>query len=117
VPLPVWARRAVQAWRDARAALGVPGEQCLPSTRSTGKPWGKVSHHDGVKSVLQQAGLDAQRWSAYSLRHSFALHALHRRVSPSTRAMAGGDRAGRAERYQRIRQEMVEEAAWLHETS
>jgi hypothetical protein len=75
-----------------------------------------VSHHEGVKSVLQQAGLDAQRWSAYSLRHSFALHAPPAGF-PRTRAMAGGDRAGRADRYQRIRQEMVEEAAWLHETS
>ena len=118
VPLPGWARRAVQAWRDVRASLGVPGEQWLVSTRSTGKPWGKVSHHDGVKSVLQQAGLDAQRWSAYSLRHSFALHALHRRVSPSELGQwLGVTEPDVLERYQRIRQEMVEEAAWLHETS
>ena len=118
VPLPVWARRAVQTWREVRAALEVPGEQCLPSTRSTGKPWGKVSHHEGVKAVLQQAGLDAQRWSAYSLRHSFALHALHRRVPPEQLGQwLGVTEPDVLDRYQRIRQEMVEEAAWLHETS
>ena len=96
----------------------MPGEQWLPSTRSTGKPWGKVSHHEGVKSVMLQAGLDAQRWSAYSLRHSFALHGLHRRIPPDQLGRwLGVTEPDVMERYQRIRQEMAEEAAWLHETS
>nr|WP_256489955.1 site-specific integrase [Ideonella oryzae] len=118
VPLPAWAGRSLHQWRDLRATLGIPGDQWLPSTRSSGKPWGKVSHHEGVKSVLAQAGLDAQRWSAYSLRHSFALHALHRRVPPPQIGQwLGVTEPDVLERYQRIRQEMVEEAAWLQETS
>ena len=118
LPLPAWARRALASWQHLRAELAIPGEQCLPSTRSSGKPWGKVSHHEGVKSVLQAAGLDPSQWSAYGLRHSFALHALHRRTPPAQLGQwLGVTEPDVLERYQRIRQEMVEEAAWLQETS
>lgn len=118
LPLPPWARRAQSCWQQLRAELGIPGEQYLPSTRSTGKPWGKVSHHEGVKSVLQAAGLDPAQWSAYGLRHSFALHALHRHTPPAQLGQwLGVTEPDVLERYQRIRQEMVEEAAWLQETS
>lgn len=118
LPLPTWARRAMASWLQLRAELTIPGEQCLPSTRSSGKPWGKVSHHEGVKSVLQAAGLDAARWSAYGLRHSFALHALHRHTPPAQLGQwLGVTDPDVLERYQCIRQEMVEEAAWLRETS
>jgi integrase len=51
----------------------------LPATR-TGKPWGKVTHYDAVRSILEASGIDKSlaEGGAYRLRHTFALRQLRR---------------------------------------
>jgi integrase len=88
IPLPGWAGEFRCINGAICVQLGDPGRSVATLHPIVRQAMGKVSHHEGVKSVLAQAGLDAQRWSAYSLRHSFALHALHRRV-PHPRSGSG----------------------------
>lgn len=118
IPLPRWARPALQRWQALRTALAIPGPQFLPSTKSSGKPWGKVAHHGAVKATLSEAGLSAEDISAYSLRHAFALHALHRRIAPDQVARwLGVTEPDVMERYRRRLVALEEQTAWEHETS
>lgn len=118
IPLPRWAVPVLQRWQGLRAELAIPGAQFLPSTKGSGKPWGKVAHHVAVKTALAEAGLAAEDISAYSLRHAFALHALHRRVPPDQVARwLGVTEPDVMERYRRRLAALEEQAAWEQETS
>ncbi len=74
-PVANWARPILGNWLRIRAALGIPGEWLLPSTKS-GKPWGKTTHFDSVAGVLDDAGLKGFKGGSYRLRHTFALKQL-----------------------------------------
>lgn len=77
-PVLPWAGRLVAHWLHCRQALHIPGEQLFVSTRSSGKPWGKVAHYEAVKKVLLAAGIAAVEGGSYRLRHTFALRQLRR---------------------------------------
>ena len=59
----------------------------FPSTRSTGKPWGKVAQYNAAKEVLAATGLEDIEGGSFRLRHTFALRQLRkgksRRRSPN----------------------------------
>lgn len=78
-PLASWAARVLACWLQVRQDQAIAGPWLLPSTRS-GKPWGKVSHHQAVHEVLDASGIDPALLDggAYRLRHTFALRQLRR---------------------------------------
>lgn len=118
IPLPRWATPVLWQWQELRAELAIPGPHLLPSTKGSGKPWGKVAHHVAIKSALAEAGLPTEDISAYSLRHAFALHALHRRVpSDEVARWLGVTEPDVMERYRRRLAALEEQAAWEQETS
>ena len=64
--------------RGQREALAIPGPMLLPSTRSSGKPWGKVAQYNATAAVLAEAGLADVTGGSFRLRHTFALRQLRR---------------------------------------
>lgn len=77
-PLAPWAGQLLRYWLDVRSEQGVPGSMLLPSTKSTGKPWGKVAQYNAAREVLDAAGLDDLEGGSFRLRHTFALRQLRR---------------------------------------
>ena len=73
-----WAARLLDHWVEQRTTLGIPGSMLFPSTRSSGKPWGKVSQYESVRKVLAAAGVDEGEGGSYRLRDTFALRQLRR---------------------------------------
>lgn len=104
-PLAPWAAQVLAQWVGLRAALAIPGEQVFPSTRSTGKPWGKVAQYDSVRKVFLAAGLDALEGGSFRLRHTFALRQLRRGTPPEQVAQwLGVSDPGVMARYHRAMQ-------------
>ena len=103
VPLQLWAARILSRWLALRADLGVPGDRVFPSTRSSGKPWGKVAQYEAVRKVFEAAGIDATDGGSYRLRHTYALRQLRRGVPPEQLAQwLGVSDPGVMARYARL---------------
>jgi site-specific recombinase XerD len=102
-PLRPWAGLVVKRWLHCREMLEIPGQQLLPSTRAQGKPWGKISHYDNLRKLLECADLPQVEGGSYRLRHSYALRQLERGLSPAllTRALGVSD-PNVIERYQQV---------------
>ncbi len=81
-PLAAWAGQLLRCWLDVRASQGIPGPMLFPSTRSSGKPWGKVAQYNATRDVLAAAGIDDAAGGSFRLRHTFALRQLRRGTSP-----------------------------------
>ena len=77
-PVAPWAGQLLRYWLDVRVEHGVPRVMAFPSTKSTGKPWGKVARYNAAKEVLQAAGVDDIEGGSFRLRHTFALRQLRR---------------------------------------
>lgn len=75
----------------------------FPSTKSTGKPWGKVAQYNAACEVFRSAGIDDVAGGSFRLRHTFALRQLKRGRAPEDVARWLGviDPAVMA-RYQRV---------------
>jgi integrase len=54
-PVAAWAGQLLRYWLEVRAEQGIPGSMVFPSTKSTGKPWGKVAQYNAAKEVLRAA--------------------------------------------------------------
>lgn len=81
-PLAAWAGQLLRHWLEVRAQQGIPGAMLFPSTRSSGKPWGKVAQYNATREVLAAAGIDDIAGGSFRLRHTFALRQLRRGKSP-----------------------------------
>lgn len=93
-PVAPWAGRLLRQWISTRADLGLPSSSC-PSANGqpqgpflfpgrAGKPWGKMSHYEAVKQVMEASGVDdpqSASGGAFRLRHTFALRQLRRNRS------------------------------------
>ena len=102
-PIAAWAGQLLRYWLDVRLAQGIPGSMVFPSTKGTGKPWGKVAQYNATREVLQVAGIDELAGGSFRLRHTFALRQLRRSKSPDevARWLGVSDPAVMA-RYQRV---------------
>lgn len=81
-PVAPWAGQLLRYWLEVRTEQGIPGSMLFPSTKSTGKPWGKVAQYNAAKGVIQAAGVDDVEGGSFRLRHTFALRQLRRGRSP-----------------------------------
>ena len=81
-PLAPWAGQLLRHWLVSRAAQAIPGEMLFPSTKSSGKPWGKVAQYNAAKAVVQASGIAAVDGGSFRLRHTFALRQLRRGTAP-----------------------------------
>lgn len=102
-PVAPWAGQLLRYWLDIRAEQQVPGSMLFPSTRSTGKPWGKVAQYNAAKDVLSAAGLEDVDGGSFRLRHTFALRQLRKgkKAEEVARWLGVTDPAVMA-RYQRV---------------
>jgi integrase len=102
-PVAAWAGQLMRYWLEVRAEQGIPGSMVFPSTKSSGKPWGKVAQYNAAKEVLQAAGVDDVEGGSFRLRHTFALRQLRRGRAPDevARWLGVSDPAVMA-RYQRV---------------
>ena len=82
-PLAPWAGQLLRHWLEVRAAQGIPGSMLFPSTRSSGKPWGKVAQYNAARAVLAAAALDDVEGGSFRLRHTFALRQLRKGTAPA----------------------------------
>jgi len=82
-PIASWAGQLLRFWLDVRAEQAIPGAHVFPSTRRSGKAWGKVAQYLATKEVLEAAGLTSLDGGSYRLRHTFALRQLRRGKRPS----------------------------------
>ena len=81
-PLAPWAGQLLRHWLGVRTAQGIPGAMLFPSTKSSGKPWGKVAQYNAAKEVIQASGIAAVDGGSFRLRHTFALRQLRRGTAP-----------------------------------
>ncbi len=81
-PIAPWAGQLLRYWIDIRSEQQVPGSMLFPSTRSTGKPWGKVAQYNAAKEVLSATGLEDVEGGSFRLRHTFALRQLRKGKKP-----------------------------------
>ncbi|MBT9596673.1 MAG: site-specific integrase [Vitreoscilla sp.] len=102
-PIARWAGQLLQYWLQVRSEQRVPGQMVFPSTKSTGKPWGKVAQYNAACEVFRSAGIDDVAGGSFRLRHTFALRQLKRGRAPEDVARWLGviDPAVMA-RYQRV---------------
>lgn len=82
-PIAAWAGQLLRHWLQTRAEQGIPGTMLLPSTRSSGKPWGKVAQYNATRQVLEAASIDDVEGGSFRLRHTFALRQLRKGKSPA----------------------------------
>jgi len=102
-PAAAWAGQLLRYWLDVRAEQGIPGAMVFPSTKSTGKPWGKVAQYNAAKDVLRAAGIDDVEGGSFRLRHTFALRQLRRGKAPEEVARwLGVSNPAVMARYQRV---------------
>jgi len=102
-PIAAWAGQLLRYWLQVREEQGIPGSMVFPSTRSSGKPWGKVGQYNAAKDVLRAAGIDDVEGGSFRLRHTFALRQLRRGKAADevARWLGVSDPAVMA-RYQRV---------------
>ena len=81
-PLAPWAGQLLRHWLGVRTAQGIPGAMLFPSTKSSGKPWGKVAQYNAAKAVIQASGIVGVDGGSFRLRHTFALRQLRRGTAP-----------------------------------
>lgn len=81
-PLAPWAGQLLRHWQGVRTAQGIPGAMLFPSTKSSGKPWGKVAQYNAAKAVIQASGIVGVDGGSFRLRHTFALRQLRRGTAP-----------------------------------
>ena len=77
-PLAPWAGQLLRHWLTVRSEQGIPGAMLFPSTKCSGKPWGKVAQYNAAKEVIQASGIDGVDGGSFRLRHTFALRQLRR---------------------------------------
>jgi len=77
-PMAPWAGQLLRYWLDIRTEQQIPGSMLFPSTRSTGKPWGKVAQYNAAKEVLAATGIEDVEGGSFRLRHTFALRQLRK---------------------------------------
>ena len=104
-PVAPWAGQLLAYWLQVRTEQRIPGPMVFPSTRSTGKPWGKVAQYNAAREVLRAAGVDDVEGGSYRLRHTFALRQLRRGKSDDEVARwLGVSDPGVMARYHRVLQ-------------
>jgi integrase len=81
-PIAPWAGQLLRYWLDIRSEQQIPGNMLFPSTRSTGKPWGKVAQYNAAREVLTATGIEDIEGGSFRLRHTFALRQLRRGKTP-----------------------------------
>lgn len=81
-PLAPWAGQLLRHWLVVRVEQGIPGAMLFPSTKSSGKPWGKVAQYNAAKEVVQASGIEGVEGGSFRLRHTFALRQLRRGTAP-----------------------------------
>jgi len=81
-PLAPWAGQLLRHWLLVRAGQVIPGTMLFPSTKSSGKPWGKVAQYNAAKEVIQASGIADVDGGSFRLRHTFALRQLRRGTAP-----------------------------------
>jgi integrase len=102
-PVAAWAGQLLRYWLDVRAEQAIPGPNLFPSTRGTGKPWGKVAQYNAAREVLGAAGIDDVEGGSFRLRHTFALRQLRKGRAPDEIARwLGVTNPAVMLRYQRI---------------
>jgi integrase len=102
-PVAAWAGQLLQFWLGVRAEQGIPGAWVFPSTRSSGKPWGKVAQYGAAKDVLRDAGIDSVEGGSFRLRHTFALRQLRKgRSAAEIGRWLGVSDPGVMARYERM---------------
>jgi integrase len=108
-PVAAWAGRVVQQWLQVRTQQEIPGKMLFPSTRSSGKPWGKVAQYNAARQIMANAGVDTTEGGSFRLRHTFALRQLRRGKTPDEVASwLGVTNPSVMARYQRILLEPVD---------
>ncbi|MDZ5458648.1 tyrosine-type recombinase/integrase [Azohydromonas lata] len=102
-PMAPWAARLLAAWLQVRSQQRIPGPMCFPSTKTSGKAWGKVAQYTAARTVLLAAGIEDVEGGSYKLRHTFALRQL-RKGKPATEVARwlGLSDPAMMERYRRI---------------
>lgn len=102
-PIAPWAGHLLAYWLRVRAEQRIPGAMVFPSTRSSGKPWGKVAQYNAARDVLRAAGIDDVEGGSYRLRHTFAIRQLRRGKSDDEVARwLGVSDPGVMARYRRV---------------
>lgn len=101
-PCARWTGQVLNHWLAVRNAQGIPGEMLFPSTKSTGKPLGKVALYNATNQVLSAAGLATGQGGSFKLRHTFAVRQLKRGHSLSEIANWLGIDPMQAQRYRFI---------------
>ncbi|NML16796.1 tyrosine-type recombinase/integrase [Azohydromonas caseinilytica] len=102
-PMAPWAARLLASWLQVRRQQGIPGPMCFPSTKSSGKPWGKVAQYTAARTVLLAAGIEDVEGGSYKLRHTFALRQLRKgKPSHEIARWLGLSDPAMMERYKRI---------------
>ena len=102
-PLAPWAGQLLRFWLEVRLEQSIPGVMLFPSTKSSGKPWGKVAQYNAAKEVFVAAGIDDVEGGSFRLRHTFALRQLRRgkRAAEVARWLGVSDPAVMS-RYERV---------------
>ena len=104
-PVASWAGQLLAYWLQVRAEQRIPGAMVFPSTRSTGKAWGKVAQYNAAREVLRMAGIDDVEGGSYRLRHTFALRQLRRgKTDDEVARWLGVSDPGVMARYHRVLQ-------------
>ena len=102
-PVSHWAGQLLRYWLKVRAEQNIPGLMMFPSTKSTGKPWSKMSQYLAAKEVLHAAGIEDAEGGSFRLRHTFALRQLRRGKSAEDVARwLGVSDADVMSRYRRV---------------
>lgn len=99
-PMATWAADVVMRWSKKRKSLGMCGDSLLPAKLDS-QSWGKVSHHNAVKTVLEAAGIECDA-SAFTLRHTFALRQLQTTDASKVQRWLGIEDAETMLRYTRV---------------
>lgn len=101
-PCARWTGQVLNHWLGVRRAQSIPGEMLFPSTKSTGKPLGKVALYNATNQVLSAAGLATGQGGSFKLRHTFAVRQLKRGHTLSEIANWLGIDPMQAQRYRFI---------------